>query len=555
MGPGEFGYSVSLSANGTTALVGGFADNGNAGAAWIFTQSGGSWVQDGAKLVADCASSCANEGTGESGQGEFGKRVALDGAGDLALVGAPADNSGVGAAWVFAPSGGAWSQQSELTGSGESGAAQFGFSVALSSDGSTALVGGPFNAGGAGAAWAFAQSGGSWSPSAELTGSGANGSADFGASVALDATGDMALIGGYGDGGGAGAAWAFGRSGASWSQQGSKLVGDCASSCVTQGTGESGYGDFGVSVAVSAGGSTALVGAPFDAADTGAAWLFAAAAYPPTVSVAAPQNGASYSQGAVVDASFACQPGAGGGVLDSGSAGCSGTVADGQPIDTSTPGTHTFTVTATDTDGQATTVSASYTVTGTSGGGSGGPGSGGGTIGSGGSGSGGSGASGSGGSGGSGSGRACGVSVAGVRASGTTALLSVSCAASGSRSRISLTLSAVETARATQARSKRGRKRKARSDRSTVVVGRSAASVAAGAHETVRISLSAAGRRLLSRQRSLRATLEVTVVEGGRTVVIARRTVVLLRQRPKKRHGGRAHHGRRRPARARRHRG
>ena len=45
------GFSVALSADGNTAIVGGYGDNGSAGAAWVFTRSGGVWTQQGAKLV------------------------------------------------------------------------------------------------------------------------------------------------------------------------------------------------------------------------------------------------------------------------------------------------------------------------------------------------------------------------------------------------------------------------------------------------------------------------------------------------------------------------
>jgi hypothetical protein len=44
------------------------------------------------------------------------------------------------------------------------------------------------------------------------------------------------------------------------------------------------------------------------------------------------------------------------------SGGCVGTVPNGQPIDTSTPGTYSFTVTATDTTGNKTTKTRHYTV-------------------------------------------------------------------------------------------------------------------------------------------------------------------------------------------------
>jgi hypothetical protein len=51
------GWSVSLSGDGNTAIVGGFADAPDsvcgctAGAAWVYTRSGGVWTQQGSKLV------------------------------------------------------------------------------------------------------------------------------------------------------------------------------------------------------------------------------------------------------------------------------------------------------------------------------------------------------------------------------------------------------------------------------------------------------------------------------------------------------------------------
>ena len=61
---------------------------------------------------------------------------------------------------MFTRSGSTWTQQGEkLTGSGEGGPSEFGDSVALSSDGNTALIGGYRDNAGAGAAWVFTRSG------------------------------------------------------------------------------------------------------------------------------------------------------------------------------------------------------------------------------------------------------------------------------------------------------------------------------------------------------------------------------------------------------------
>jgi hypothetical protein len=253
-GDGRFAFSVALSADGSTALIGGPWDGGNKGAAWVFTRSGSTWGQQGGKLT----------GSGESGDGYFGFSVALAADGSTALIGGPFDGGNKGAAWVFTRSGDTWNQQGgKLTGSGETGDGYFGLSVALAADASTAVIGGPLDDSGKGAGWAFTRSGGTWNQQGgKLTGSGETGS--LGVSVALAADGSTALFGGPYDDGSKGAAWVFTRSGSSWNQQGGKLTGK----------GESGNGNFGVSVALAADGSTALIGGPIDDDSKGAAWVF-----------------------------------------------------------------------------------------------------------------------------------------------------------------------------------------------------------------------------------------------------------------------------------------
>jgi len=204
----------------------------------------------------------------ETGEGRFGRAVAVSADGDTALVGGPRDGSEAGAVWVFTRSGSAWTQQAKLIGGEESGAGHFGRGLALSADGNTALIGAPNDESG-GAAWVFTRSGSTWTQQAKLTGAGESGSGWFGQSVALSASGDTALIGGYVDHSDAGAAWVFERlgagAGATWAQQGAKLTG---------GGEESGEGEFGWSVALSAVGDTALIGGRKDGGGAGAAWVF-----------------------------------------------------------------------------------------------------------------------------------------------------------------------------------------------------------------------------------------------------------------------------------------
>src|ERR1051326_9051065 len=99
----------------------------------------------------------------ESGSSELGAAVALSQDGKTALLGGPRDANGIGAAWVFVRHGAKWVEQAKLTANDESGEGQFGSGVALSGDGKTALIGAPKDSEGRGAAWVFTWSHSRWS--------------------------------------------------------------------------------------------------------------------------------------------------------------------------------------------------------------------------------------------------------------------------------------------------------------------------------------------------------------------------------------------------------
>jgi hypothetical protein len=77
---------------------------------------------------------------------------------------------------------------------------------------------------------------------------------------------------------------------------------------------------------------------------------------PPTVTIKTPTASREYHLNEIVIADYTCVPG--GLALKS----CSGSVKTGFPIDTSTLGSHTFTVTAEDEDGHKTVQSATYQI-------------------------------------------------------------------------------------------------------------------------------------------------------------------------------------------------
>ena len=212
VGSARQGISVALSADGNTAIVGGWSDNNRAGATWVFTRKGGVWSQQGKKLV----------GSGAVGSARQGTSVALSADGNTAIVGAPGDNpsnpsapfgtGATGAAWVFSRNNGLWSQQGDkLVGTGGVWTQQ-GASVALSADGSTAVVGGFAEDRNAGGALVFTRTNDGWKQQEEVIGH--NSVARSADPIALSSDASMILLGELHDNGGVGAVRVFTRSNA-----------------------------------------------------------------------------------------------------------------------------------------------------------------------------------------------------------------------------------------------------------------------------------------------------------------------------------------------------
>ncbi len=241
-----FGNSVAF--DGTTALIGAFAATvgGNAyqGAAYVFTESNGTWTEQ-QKLTSD------------DGQGfdYFGYSVALDGT--TAFVGADL----LGAVYVFDGSGASWVQSQQLTGSDEGVGDIFGYSIAA--EGTTALIGSYGNNGYQGAVYVFDGSGGTWSETQKLTADDGSANSYFGYSVAISGT--TLVVGAWGTSVNGndtqGAAYVFTESNGTWSQT-RKLTADDGAP----------FDNFGRAVALD--GTHALVGADGVASSQGALYAF-----------------------------------------------------------------------------------------------------------------------------------------------------------------------------------------------------------------------------------------------------------------------------------------
>jgi len=272
----NFGISVAIS--GDTAVVGAYLDStlagSNAGSAYVFVRSAGTWAQQQKLTAADAAD-------GDS----FGVSVAVSG--DTAVVGAYLDDApagtNAGSAYVFVRSAGTWAHQQKLAADDAAAVDNFGMSVAVSVD--TAVVGAHLEGGtNAGSAYVFVRSAGTWAQQQKLAASDAAANDNFGASVAV--SGDTAVVGAPFDdiaaGTDAGSAYVFVRSAGTWAQQ-QKLAASDADA-----------GDrFGIAVAVS--GDTAVVGAYFDDApvgpDAGSAYVFLLIKDSPTISTQASAGG------------------------------------------------------------------------------------------------------------------------------------------------------------------------------------------------------------------------------------------------------------------------
>jgi predicted amidohydrolase YtcJ len=273
---GHTGQGVALSADGGTLAVGAPHEssraagvNGNqadnslfdAGAVYVFTRRGDAWTQQ-AYLKA------SNPQTGA----KFGHSVALSADGNTLAVSAyweASNATGIngnqrdesipqaGAVYLFIRAGTAWKQQAYIKASntGEPGTAetfaegdQFGWSLALSRDGSTIAVGAiaedsaaagidgnqrDNSAQSAGAVYVFARTGNAWSQQAYVKPSNLDAGDMFGYSVSLNAAGTVLAVGSFDEDGsgrginpppdnrnaGSGAAYVFTRVGAVWSQQ------------------------------------------------------------------------------------------------------------------------------------------------------------------------------------------------------------------------------------------------------------------------------------------------------------------------------------------------
>ncbi len=229
--PDYFGWAVSINSDATYAIVGApYEDTNdtNAGSAYIFSRSGSTWTQRAKIQPSEVQAS-----------DQFGLNVSMSGDGTYVVISSHLEDGGggdplsnAGAAYIFTGSGSTWTQQAKLVPNDTQVNDRFGWSVSINNDGTYAIVSAYQEDGGAGdpilnagAAYIFTRSGSTWTQQAKITASDAQASDFFGWSVAVNSDGTFAIIGAWGEdggagdpAGGAGAAYIFSRSESTWTE-------------------------------------------------------------------------------------------------------------------------------------------------------------------------------------------------------------------------------------------------------------------------------------------------------------------------------------------------
>ncbi|WEL16429.1 Beta-propeller repeat containing protein [Halorhabdus sp. SVX81] len=260
----RFGYSVSLSSDGETAIVGTIADedpNGTeAGAAYIYEKESREWHQRNKLSAPD----------GEAFD-QFSRSLLLNPNGDTAYVGSPfrEDSNGntAGAIYEYSRESEGWKLVSRLVPENKHSIGSFGYAMDVSNGGERLFASGKIvpDTGGktdTAAVNVFEKSGGEWVRQATLTASDRDRNDFFGETVTVSEDGQTVLVGASNDenpnGEHGGSVYLFENQDGEWHQ---------AQKLTPADTGQ--RERFGLSLAMTSDPEAILIGAPGESSDTG----------------------------------------------------------------------------------------------------------------------------------------------------------------------------------------------------------------------------------------------------------------------------------------------
>jgi hypothetical protein len=240
------GHSVSLSSDGSVVAIGAPGNTSKAGhvRVYVYNIPTSTWIQRGA----DMDGAAANDSSGSS--------VSLSSDGNVVAIGAPQRDRGLpGYVRVYEYSGSAWIRRGTVDLIGEANSDEFGYSVSLSDNGNILAVGAPRNDGSSasdnrGHVRVFSYASGAWSMmGSEIDGEAAGDS--FGTSVSLSANGYVLAVGACTSNGALGhaAVYAYNLASNAWAKRGGNINGHIAGEWT------------GISVSLSSDGNTVAVGA------------------------------------------------------------------------------------------------------------------------------------------------------------------------------------------------------------------------------------------------------------------------------------------------------
>lgn len=261
----HLGYSVSISSDGNTVIVGAYLDDNekgiDAGCAYIFNRSNGVWVQEAKLLASDVANG-----------DRFGSSVDISGDGNTAVISSMFDDdmgSNSGVVFIFSRTNTTWTQETKILSNDIASNDTFGSSVAISNDGNTIIVGANNDddkGSNSGTAFIYVRDGITWTQQSKLVASDGISNDYFGSSVSISGDGNTAIVGSnYDDdkGSSSGSSYIYTRIGTTWSQQHKLVPTDGVANAL-----------FGTSVSISNDNKTIVVGAYGDNSFKGSAYIY-----------------------------------------------------------------------------------------------------------------------------------------------------------------------------------------------------------------------------------------------------------------------------------------